>query len=165
MTESLQIHPAQNSHVPAMVALAAAKRTQYAAYQPQFWRIAPDAVEVQTAYFRRLLTQPEVLARVALQAGTVVGFVVARVIPAPPVYDPGGLTCMIDDFCVADDADWATVGRGLLDAVCAVAEKLGAVQAVVVCGHLDEPKRALLRAAGLTIASEWYVRPIARRDE
>ena len=39
---------------------------------------------------------------------------IAAIIGAPPVYDPGGLTCMIDDFCVADPVGWATVGRALL---------------------------------------------------
>jgi GNAT superfamily N-acetyltransferase len=154
------IQPAQEAHVPAMVALSEQKRAEYAAYQPLFWRKAVNSADVQTPYFRRLLTQENMLALVALEGETVVGFVIAAVVPAPPVYDPGGLTCLIDDFCVAQPEQWPTVGRALLAAVTAQAAERGACQAVVVCGHRDEPKRALLRSAGLSISSEWYVSPI-----
>lgn len=154
------IQPAQESHIPAMVALSEQKRAEYAAYQPVFWRKAADSAAVQTPYFRRLLTQENVLALVALQDAAVVGFVIASLVPAPPVYDPGGLTCLIDDFCVAHPDLWQTVGRDLILAVTQQAATRGAVQAVVVCGHLDEPKRTLLRGMGMSIASEWYVTPI-----
>jgi hypothetical protein len=41
----------------------------------------------------------------------------------------------------------------------AEAGQRGAVQAVVVTAHLDEPKRQALRACGLEVASEWWVTP------
>lgn len=160
MPKQLKIQPAQDVHVPAMVALSEQKRTEYAAYQPVFWRKAANSAAAQTPYFQRLLTQENVLALVALQGGAVAGFVIAALVPAPAVYNPGGLTCMIDDFCVAQPQQWLSAGRALLAAVTAQAAARGASQAVVVCGHLDEPKRALLREAGLAIASEWYVSPI-----
>jgi len=75
------------------------------------------------------------------------------------VYGPGGLTCQIDDFAVAPVTRWPTTGTELLRAALAEAGGLGAVQAVVVTGHLDHPKRQALRACGLEIASEWWVTP------
>jgi hypothetical protein len=45
----------------------------------------------------------------------------------------------------------------LLTAVEREAQARGAVL-VVVCAQRDQAKRALLRAAGLSVASEWYVR-------
>ncbi len=140
-----------------MVALSEQKRSEYATYQPLFWRKAENSAAVQTPYFHHLLTQENVLTLVALEDAAVVGFVIASIVPAPPVYDPGGLTCMIDDFCVAHPDLWQTVGRDLIQSVTKEAAAHGAVQAVVVCGHLDEPKRALLRNVGMRIASEWYV--------
>ncbi len=53
------------------------------------------------------------------------------------------------------------VTRALLDAASAKARERGEVQTVVVCGHRDGAKRAMLAAAGYTIASEWYVRPLS----
>lgn len=144
-----------------MVGLSEQKRTEYAAYQPVFWRKAANSEEAQTPFFRRLLAQENILALVALDGATVVGFVIAAIVPAPPVYDPGGLTCLIDDFCVAQPEQWPALGRALLAAVTGEAAARGAAQAVVVCGHLDEPKRALLRDTGLSIASEWYVSSIS----
>ena len=89
--------------------------------------------------------------------GTLNGFMIASIVTAPPVYDPGSLVCMVDDFTVASADLWPTVGKELLDEVRRLANARGAKLFVVVCGHLDEPKRAMLIECGHTIASEWYV--------
>jgi hypothetical protein len=52
---------------------------------------------------------------------------------------------------------WPTTGARLLQAALDVAAERGAVQAVVVAAHLDEPKRSMLRAAGLQLTSEWWL--------
>lgn len=91
------------------------------------------------------------------EAGQIEGLLIALLGMAPPVYDPGGLACTIDDFTVSDPALWPTVGVALLAAAQSWARAHGAAVVVVVCGHQDEPKRALLRAAGLSLTSEWYV--------
>jgi len=86
-----------------------------------------------------------------------VGFLIATLAAAPPVYDPGGLACIVDDFTVADSADWPTVGADLLRAIRHAASGRGAAQIVVVTAQLDEAKRATLAASGLSVASEWWV--------
>lgn len=86
---------------------------------------------------------------------------IATLTDAPPVYDPGGPTCQIDDFVVFPDARWQTTGTRLLRAGLAEAGLRGAVQAVVVTGRLDQSKRQALRAYGLEPASEWWVTPQA----
>jgi hypothetical protein len=90
-------------------------------------------------------------------AGAFGGFIIAHLTEAPPVYAPGGKTCLIDDFAVTGD-DWSEAGRALMAQAQRVAKSAGAIQAVVVCGHLDEPKRNFLHSEGLTIASEWFVK-------
>jgi hypothetical protein len=60
---------------------------------------------------------------------------------------------------VTPAANWPTTGVELLRAALAEAGRRGAVQAVVVTAHLDEPERQALRACGLEIASEWWVTP------
>ncbi|MFZ5815196.1 MAG: N-acetyltransferase [Bacillota bacterium] len=154
------IRPATSADLPAMVALSEAKRTEYERYQPVFWRKAPDSAAVQAPFFTALLQRPNVIALVHEERGVVDGFLIADLIPSPPVYAPGGLTCRIDDYCVASGADWEQVGLALLRAAEAAGAERGAVQTVVVCGHLDLPKRAMLAAAGYSIASEWWTRPI-----
>jgi GNAT superfamily N-acetyltransferase len=154
------IRAAREEDVRRMVELSEAKRRQYQAYQPVFWRKAADAVERQYPFLARLVEKGEAIALVAEDEGGVVGFVVATLVAAPPVYDPGGLTCMIDDFVVARAADWETAGKRLLEEAGRQARERGAVQAVVVCGHQDEAKRQMLAALGFEIASEWHVRPL-----
>ena len=127
-----------------MVALSGEKRRRYAGFQPTFWREAPDSDARQVPFFESQIAGGTAVVRVQERDGVVDGFVIATLAPAPPVYDPGGLTCRIDDFCVAREDEWPSVGGALLDAVIREARARGAVQAVVVCGHLDRPKREAL---------------------
>ncbi len=140
-----------------MATLASMRREQYARYQPVYWRPAADAQEKQRPYFAKLVAHDEVICLVSEEAGQVTGFLIAMLTAAPGVYDPGGLTCQIDDFVVVTAARWPTTGVQLLRAGLAEAARRGAIQAVVVTGHLDQPKREALRACGLDIASEWWV--------
>jgi hypothetical protein len=144
-----------------MTTLAAIRREQYARYQPRFWRPAAGAPDKHRAYLGSLVARDEVITLVSEEAGQLTGFLIATLNPAPAVYDPGGLTCDIDDFMVTEAARWPTTGVQLLRAGLTQAGQRGAVQAVVVTAHLDQPKRQALRACGLEIASEWWVTPQA----
>ena len=153
------VRKAQVDDVAAMVALSEQKRLEYQQLQPHFWRKAADSRERQTPYFARLVGSESCIALVLTRDNLMDGFIMGLLIEAPPVYDPGGLTCVVDDFVVADANDWQIAGAALLDEVGREARARGAVQTVVVCAHLDQPKRAmLLQQAGFSIASEWHVR-------
>ena len=154
------IRKATQEDVPAMVELAEQRRVQYQQYQPTFWRKAADSREKHTPFLSKLVQDERVVALVSERNGVIDGFLIATLVPAPPVYDPGGKTCNIDDFCVAGDSDWEQLGKALLDEAMREMKARGAVQTVVVCGHLDATKRAMLAEEGFTIASEWYVRDI-----
>jgi len=78
-------------------------------------------------------------------------------IPALPVYDPGDLTCLVDDFVVREPEAWPQAGASLLREVNRLAKERGAVQTVVVCRRLDEAKRTTLANEKLTVVSEWSV--------
>ncbi|HEU5198510.1 MAG TPA: hypothetical protein VFU32_02670 [Ktedonobacterales bacterium] len=155
------VRRAEASDLASMLDMEEQRRSQYARYQPRFWNPAADARLAQSRYFTRLLETPEVMLGVYERDAHIVGFIIARLVPAPPVYNPGGLTCLIDDFCVASPDEWNTVGIPLLEHIYAEARQRGAAQAVVVCGHLDQPKREMLFSAGATIASEWFVQDLS----
>lgn len=150
------IRPAIAADVDAIASMASARRRQYALYQPVFWAPAPDAEEIHKPYLAKLVDHQDVVTLVAEESGTVTGFVIATIGGAPAVYNPGGQTCQIDDF-VVEPGRWNSTGTHLLAAALEHAAQRGAVQAVVVCGHLDAEKREALRASGLSIASEWWV--------
>jgi hypothetical protein len=155
----MSIRFATAADLAAMLRLADNKRSQYMQYAPTFWRKAADGAAKQRSFFQSLLTKPNVIALVHEEQASVNGFLIASLIDAPPVYDPGSQVCLIDDFVVADDA-WATIGYKLLQRVQEQAATRQAQLTVVVSGHLDEPKRAMLQAAGFGIASEWYIKPL-----
>lgn len=163
MTEmtAVTVRSAISADLEVIVALADARRRQHETYQPTFWRPATDAAAMHRPYLADLIEDDDVLTLVALDGPTVAGFLVGRLAPAPPVYDPGGPTCTVDDFAVAHPDQWTTVGTSLLRTVQGQARRRGAVQVVVVCGRLDESKRAMLEQSDLSIASEWWVAPLS----
>lgn len=145
----------------AIVGLSEEKRMQYEPYQPQFWRKAPDSAAKQLAFLQVQLQRENVIALVHERAdGLVDGFVIATLVPAPPVYAPGGLTCAIDDYWVAGGHDWQGTGTALLDEAARLAKQRGAAQVVVVTGARDEAKRAMLGQQEFSVASEWWVRSV-----
>jgi GNAT superfamily N-acetyltransferase len=157
---SINIRPARLSDAPAIVDLSEQKRTQYQQYQPTFWHKATDAREKQLSFFKHLIERNDVITLVYEQESEIEGFAIADFVNAPPVYDPGGPTCRIDDFCLASESQWEAVGSALLNEVQRIAKEQGAAQMVVVCAHRDAPKRTMLAAPGFSIASEWYVRDL-----
>jgi len=156
----MKIRPAANADIDRMVELSDLMRTKYAQYSPVFWRKASGANENQAKFFAAQLQRENNLILVAEENGHIEGFVIASVINAPPVYNPGGPVCMIDDFAVSAPELWRNIGRAILAEVTMRAKARGAVASVIVCGHLDEAKRSMLRESGSTIASEWYVNPL-----
>jgi len=159
---AVTIRAATGQDLEAILVLADARRREYAAYQPVFWRLAADAIAQQRPHLAALIDDEAVITLVAVTDQEVVGFAVGTLVPAPPVYDPGGPTCLVDDFTVADPNDWPTVGAHLLRAVGRHAAQRGAAQIVVITAHLDQPKRAMLTASGLSTASEWWVGALSR---
>jgi hypothetical protein len=148
--------PATHDDIDAVAALAAERRRDYETHQPRFWRQAEDALARHKAYLHGLVDAPDHVFLLAGGPGRVSGFVIGRLLPAPPVYDPGGLTCLVDDFAVEHPDAWASLGPLLLRDLSRVARAQGAVQLVVVAGGHDELKRRALDAAGLAVASEWW---------
>ncbi|WP_165977861.1 GNAT family N-acetyltransferase [Nonomuraea diastatica] len=156
----IALRSASPGDVAAIAELMARRRETYERYQPVFWRRAADARARHTAFLATLVDDSTAICRVAEREGRFAGFAIASLVPPPPVYDPGGPACTLDDYAVVDDGDWATVGADLLRAVTEEARRRGAAQVVVVCGHADEAKREALRLAGLSIASEWWTAPL-----
>lgn len=157
MIDELVIRQAAQSDVTAMVSLSHQKRLAYEKVQPQFWRYATGAEDTQTKWFEELLGKHDHILLVAESKDKLLGFVIGRLMSSPEVYDPGGLTLMIDDFCVKSPPDWIEVGKKLFIKIKEVAKSKGVAQIVAVTGHHDERKRQFLQSLGLTIASEWYV--------
>ena len=146
-----------------MAALAEQKREEYKRHAPVFHRPKARAREVHEPFLASLVEDAEKVALVHETAdGDVDGFLVAVLFPAPPVYDPGGLTCSVDDFTVESPELWDSAGRALLQRAIETTRDRGSVQTVVVCSPQDRPKREMLRAMGHEVASEWFTLPFER---
>ncbi len=152
------VRKASTNDVPDMVKLSYDKRRTYEKAQPQFWRYAGSkAEEIQKKWFEELILQDDYIVLIAEIEYNIVGFVIGRIIKSPEVYDPGGLTLMIDDFCVEVPIKWQSVGYKLIDELKQLAKIKNIVQILVVCGTHDKSKKNFLKNINLICTSEWYV--------
>ena len=156
----MDVRKATASDVEAAVALAERHRRQYQKYQPTFWRKAPDSAKTTKASFAKLLGDPDAFFLVSVEGAETLGFLIVRKIRSPPVYSPGGDTWMVDEFCVSEPQYWLTIGEALLSHATTLVHEHGAVQIVVVCGDRDLAKAEMLRRSDLTIASNWWTKPL-----
>jgi len=152
----MNIRPATRDDVPACVAIIEARRDLYQTFEPRFWNKSPNSGALTQGWFSHLFGDAKVLSLVADDGGELAGFLIAANVPAPPVFDPGGPTALIDDFYVKSDGLWVTAGAALLDAARAALKAGGYAQIVVVGVQRDDAKNALLRRTDLSLASNWW---------
>ena len=153
------VRTSQLSDIDAVVSLSKAKRLSYEKAQPHFWRYAgEEGDKVQEKWFKELLEDKNyVMLTAESNTQEILGFIIGKLMPAPEVYNPGGSTLMIDDFCVKSENLWQSVGHRLIEETKVAAKGRGATQILVVCGAHDLPKRKFLKDQNLSIASEWFV--------
>ena len=151
----MELRKANSSDVVECVDLVEARRLRYEEFEPQFWKRADDSRITTIDWFSHLFNSADVLSLVATEETAVVGFLIARDAPVPPVYNPGGPTALVDDFCVAEGR-WMDVGRNLLIRVKEELRSRGTVQVVVVGADKDIEKTALLETEKLSLASTWW---------
>lgn len=153
----MQIHLANKADISSMVNLSYQKRKAYEKAQGQFWRYAEGAEESQSKWFEELLIHKDYIILIAKSENIIKGFIIGRLLEAPEVYDPGGLTLMIDDFCIDLSLEWEIVGKQLMDEIRIIAKQKGATQFCIVSGAHDDAKCKFLENFGLNAASKWYV--------
>jgi GNAT superfamily N-acetyltransferase len=156
----LDVRKATTTDIKTAVELAEKNRRQFQKYQPTFWHKSARSAAATETLFVRLVTEPDTFFLVAVEGGQQQGFVIARKFPNPPVFDPGGDTWLIDDFCVAEPHLWLSIGEALLSHVSTLIHEHGGVQIVVVSADRDLAKTEMLRRSDLTIASNWWTKPL-----
>ncbi len=149
MPSAKSIRPLTAADVPRVLELGEQKRQEYAAYSPVFWRLSPLPRKTFALYIQAQIADAENIALAHEQNDEVDGFVLVNA--------RGG----IDDYTVAAPNLWPTVGAELLHSAGAEAHKRGIKILLVVCGAGDLPKRRMLAGQGLTLATDWYVKPLS----
>jgi GNAT superfamily N-acetyltransferase len=156
----LDVRPARKSDIPTAVAMVEHSRRQQQKHQPTFWRKAANSAAVTETFFTKLIDEPGAFFLVATEGSELQGFLIARKFPAPPVFDPGGETYLIDDFCVLEPHLWLTVGEALLSHASTLIHEHGGAQIVLVAADRDLAKSEMLRRSALTIVSNWWTRAL-----
>lgn len=150
------IRAATHADVDGIVELSRRSRAQLERYEPMFWRRHPDAEVRQRAWFGVLVSDPQHLVAVDDADGQIRGFVIARAADAPPVYDPGGRTCIVDDLVWHSDI----AAHALLDRVTAWAAEQGCVQLIVVTAAAHDERKRVLAQRRMHTVSEWWATAI-----
>lgn len=156
----LDVRKAVASDVAAAVEMAEKAHRQYQKYQPKFWHKAPKSAAATERAFTSLLTETGTYFLIAAEGERKIGFVIARKFPSSPIYDPGGDIYLIDDFYVVEPQHWLTTGEALLSHATTLLHEHGAVQILVTCAERDLAKAEMLRRSQLTIASNWWTKPL-----
>jgi ribosomal protein S18 acetylase RimI-like enzyme len=155
----MDIRRATASDLDAVVAIIEAQRRQYQKFQPTFWHKAPDSAATTKAFFTTLLVDPDTYFLVSTEGREILGFLIARKFPVPPVF-ASGETWLIDDFAVSEPRHWLAIGEALLSHVSTLLHEYGAAQIVAVCAERDLAKAEVLRRSDLTVASNWWTKPL-----
>jgi hypothetical protein len=124
--------------LPTILDLTRANRSRLAEFEPDFWRKSANSNEIHRAFVTFQLGNDAVLKRVLERDTRVIGYTVS-------LRHPSGFY-LIDDVCLAADADWLTDGARLLQAV---AER----PAVMTVPHADNARVDAARAIGLVHVS------------
>ena len=156
----MDVRKAETTDIAPAVELVERSRRQFQKFQPTFWRKAAKSAAATGTFFAELLVAPDTFFLVSVEAGQQQGFLIARKFTNPPVFDPGGDTWLIDDFCVAEPHLWLSVGEALLSHASTLIHEHGGVQIVVVSADRDLAKTEMLRRSDLTIASNWWTKPL-----
>jgi len=159
-TSAGRVRPVAASDLDRVEDFCQEKFHRYTAYQPLYYNVASDSRAKHLLYLAAQMTAGKQIMLVHENAGRIDGFLMANILAPPPIYDSKLVTCMVDDFVVADPSLWPTTGAALLDEAERLAKSRGAIQTVAVCGHGDESKRQFLASRGLTISAEWYTKPM-----
>jgi predicted acetyltransferase len=160
--DNVSIRFANTSDIQDIVKMSYQKRRAYEKVQPQFLKYAGSDAELsQAKWFEELLAHEAHIMLTAENNQKIVGFIIGKLVPAPAVYNPGGFTLLIDDFCVQSEDLWPLVGGKLIAHIKAAAKDKDAAQILVVCGAHDKLKRRFLMNQSLSIASEWFVGSMA----
>jgi len=139
-----------------MVALVSAKRAQLEAFEPVTWHASKNAPAMTEEFFRLQVAEQGPIFLVATDGPAVIGFINALLQPAPPVYDPGGKSIMIDDFAVVDGDIGDDAAMALLDAAISEGRGRGAMQVIIVAAAKDERAAKWFRARQLHVFSNWW---------
>jgi hypothetical protein len=153
---AVNIRRAAPSDLEAIVALVSAKRAQLESYEPVTWHPSEHAPAMSKEFFRAQMGEQGPIFLVAAEGDAVIGFINAVLQPAPPVYDPGGKTVMIDDFAVIDGSKGDEAAIALLDAALSEGRGRGAIQVIIVAAAKDERAAAWFRARNLHVFSQWW---------
>ena len=156
----MDIRRATASDLDAVVAIIESQRKQYQKFQPTFWHKANDSAASTKTFFTKLLVDPDTYFLVSVEGRQMLGFLIARKFPAPPVFAPGGDTWLIDDFGVSEPRHWLGIGEALLSHVSTLLHEHGAAQILAVCAERDLAKAEVLRRSDLTVASSWWTKPL-----
>ncbi len=141
---------------PLCIELVERRRIEYESYEPRFRKKAANSADSTLPWFEKLFSDSENVCLIAIEGDHVLGFAIARKFPTPPVYDPGGPTALIDDFCVGCKELWKDVGQALLNETKQLLKQRGFAQLVVVGARQDIAKTQFLEKANLSLASTWW---------
>jgi hypothetical protein len=152
------IRSALRTDIDRTVDLGVQQMHRLESHRNPFYATGPGLADYLRAAYSGLIETADAVALVEESPKGLEGFLLGKLVNAPPVYDPGGRVCLIDHFWVEGSASWPTVGVGLVGAANTRIRELEGVLSRIECQWKDEGRRMFLSSNGFTVASDWYCR-------
>lgn len=123
-----------------VVDLASARRERIVPFAPRFWKPAPNARELHSAFLSSLIDSPDVIS-IRTDQGFLFGM-------------PRNDRVFVDDMALEDDSDWPTDGQALLRR----AGETGRLR--FVCPVPERARTSTASAVGLANVESWWHRDL-----
>lgn len=157
---NIKIYKATSKDIDKLVYLAMQRHHDYEKLQPIFWNESKDAENLQKIYFASMMAENKALFFIAMdqENNKPIGIIMAREYQAPPVYNSGRVTYIIDDYYVTSPKLWNSVGKDLLSSMQSYLESNGVTQIIVITANADTKKtQAMKSLSSYKPLSTWYV--------
>ena len=155
MGSKMFVRDAAETDIDAIVDLIEANRLRLQEWEPRFWKKSQSSAEMSRAFLATLLTDADVIFLVAAEQSQIFGCLHCKPSFVPPVYDPGGTTWMVDDFCVHDQS-WDEAGQLLLDELKLRTLAKAEGQLILPSPHRDSRANEFILGAGLRPTTTWF---------
>jgi len=147
--------------VSDIVGLCETARLRLQEYQPVFWRKAADSAEKQAGFLRYLIDQKSITTLVHRGSSGIDGVVTAATRGGDFLYELRPSACYTDDFALADESYWETLGAELLKAIVSLERAKGALYSQVICPHLNLEKGRMLQTLGYRLGHQWFTKVLS----
>lgn len=141
--------------IHSIAQLMATRYGYYQAVNPEIWSVSTNFVESYSNFIKKHHSSNSFGYAVVTPEDKMLGAVLGKLIDSPGVYNPG-LTCLIEDFAVVNDADWHIVAPKMLERIITDFSRTPIQQFVFISPVTYTSQQQFFHSIGIYNCSQWW---------